>query len=56
MDLNLKTLIKCLIDHYAFNECAHELRLIEDALREMACEANDEATAIEDRKGWQRKT
>jgi hypothetical protein len=54
--MDLKTLITCLIDHYASNECAHELRMLEDALRELAGEANDEATAIEERKGWQRKT
>jgi hypothetical protein len=54
--MDLKELIKCWIAHYAFHERAHELRMLEDALRELACEANDEATAIEDRKGSQRKT
>jgi hypothetical protein len=52
--MNLKTLVKCLIDHYAFNECAYDLRRLEDALRQLACEANEAATEIEEREQGQK--
>ena len=45
--MDLETLVKCLADHYSWNEEASNLRRLEGTLRELAAEVHELATEIE---------
>lgn len=44
--MDLKTLVRCLADHYAWNEEAEKLMELEQALRELAAEVHELAEEV----------